>query len=35
MERSILGWDPLDEFAVQIGEWIVQHGHERDNLEVC
>lgn len=32
--RSIFGVDPVDEFAVQVSEWIWQHGQGLLNLEI-
>lgn len=34
LDRSIVGWDPLDEISVKVGDWIAEHGRDRENLEV-
>lgn len=34
LDRSILGWDPVDEFVALVGDWLVQTGQSRDNLEI-
>ncbi|KAN0064355.1 mRNA-capping enzyme subunit beta [Thecaphora frezii] len=33
-ERSIFGIDPLDDFATLVGEWILNQGGNRQNLEI-
>ncbi|SPO41014.1 related to CTL1 - RNA 5`-triphosphatase with manganese- or cobalt-dependent NTPase activities [Pseudozyma flocculosa] len=33
-ERSIFGIDPLDDFATLVGDWILYHGGNRQNLEI-
>lgn len=34
LDRSILGWDPVDEFSVQIGEWLLQHAQFKEHVEI-
>lgn len=34
LDRSILGWDPTDEFAVLIGDWLAENGEGYSNLEI-
>ncbi|PWN87772.1 mRNA triphosphatase CET1 [Acaromyces ingoldii] len=34
LDRSIVGWDPLDEISVKVGEWIAELGRDRENLEI-
>lgn len=34
LDRSILGWDPTDEFSVLIGDWLSENGQGYSNLEI-
>ena len=34
LDRSILGWDPTDEFSVLIGDWLAENGQGYTNLEI-
>lgn len=34
LERSIFGWDPVDEFSAQVGEWLLQHAQFQENVEI-
>lgn len=35
LARSVFGWDPLDEFATSIGDWIMEVSRGSEYLEVC
>lgn len=34
LARSVFGWDPLDEFATTIGDWMLEVSKGNEHLEV-